>query len=52
MKQTEKAITWYAQAALLCEDKKIFWELFDKDKPVLVKQGIDENDIPLMMDLI
>ncbi|KAA6326074.1 hypothetical protein EZS27_024778 [termite gut metagenome] len=52
LKQTEKAIRLYAQAALLCEDKKIFWELFDKDKPVLVKQGIDENDIPLMMDLI
>ncbi|KAA6341568.1 hypothetical protein EZS27_010638 [termite gut metagenome] len=52
LKQTERAIKLYTQAVLLCEDKKMFWELFDKDKPVLVKQGIDENDIPLMMDLI
>lgn len=29
-----------------------FLDIFDKDKETLIKLGIDENDIPLIRDLV
>ncbi len=48
----EKAAELYGKAALESGSREVFWEMFSKDKDTLVKQGIDEKDIPLMMDLI
>jgi tetratricopeptide (TPR) repeat protein len=48
----EKAAGLYGKAALESSSREVFWEMFSKDKDTLVKQGIDEKDIPLMMDLI
>lgn len=48
----EKAAEYYGKAALESGSREVFWEMFSKDKDTLVKQGIDEKDIPLMMDLV
>lgn len=50
--QMEKAIALYAQAAELCESRDAFLEIFRKDKPFLISQGIAEEDIPLIPDLL
>lgn len=42
----------YAIALAMSEKPEIFLNLFNKDKEVLLGQGIKEKDIPLMMDLI
>lgn len=47
----EKAVTLYGKALELSEGKNAFLELFDKDRPTLIQQGIIEEDIPLMLDL-
>jgi hypothetical protein len=52
MKQTKKAVELYSKALEQCEEKKEFLEWFIKDKPVLIKQGIDEDEIGLMLDLL
>jgi tetratricopeptide (TPR) repeat protein len=52
MKQTEQAIKLYSKAIEQCEDRKDFFEWFHKDRPMLIKQGIDEDDIGLMLDLL
>ncbi|KAA6349592.1 hypothetical protein EZS27_003017 [termite gut metagenome] len=52
MKQTKKAVELYSKAIEQCENKKEFLEWFAKDKPVLIKQGIDEDEIGLMLDLL
>ncbi|WP_297643590.1 tetratricopeptide repeat protein [uncultured Bacteroides sp.] len=46
-----KAATLYSKAASECGSHDLFRELFDKDKETLLKLGIDEKDIPLMLDL-
>ena len=48
----EKAVDLYGKAALESSSREAFWEMFNKDKETLVKQGIDEKNIPLMIDLI
>lgn len=48
----EKAADLYCKAILESGSRETFWEMFSKDKDILVRQGIDENDIPLMMDLV
>ncbi len=52
MGNTEKAIEMYSKAILTGMEKEQFLELFYKDKPVLLEQGIQEDDIPLMLDLL
>lgn len=51
-KQTSKAIAMYSKAAELGEGRGAFIEAFKKDAPFLLEQGIAEEDIPLMLDLI
>lgn len=51
-KQTSKAIAMYSKAAELDEGRDAFIEAFKKDAPFLLEQGIAEEDIPLMLDLI
>ncbi|MEG1006703.1 MAG: tetratricopeptide repeat protein [Bacteroides sp.] len=51
-KQTSKAIAMYSKAAELGEGRDAFIEAFKKDAPFLLEQGIAEEDIPLMLDLI
>lgn len=48
----EKAAELYSKAALEYGGQEIFREMFGKDKETLVRQGISEKDIPLMMDLV
>jgi tetratricopeptide (TPR) repeat protein len=52
MKRTEKAIELYSKAIEQCGNKNDFLEWFYKDCIVLMKQGIDEEDIWLMLDLL
>ncbi len=47
-----KAASLYTKAKSLSPTKDAFVELFYKDKKYLMKQGIAEEDIPLMLDLI
>lgn len=47
-----KAAELYSKAALEYGGQEIFREMFGKDKETLVRQGISEKDIPLMMDLV
>ncbi len=47
----EKAAELYGKAALESSSREAFREMFSKDKETLIKQGINEKDIPLMMDL-
>ncbi|EGF59149.1 tetratricopeptide repeat protein [Bacteroides fluxus] len=47
----EKAAELYGKAALESGSREAFREMFSKDKETLIKQGINEKDIPLMMDL-
>ncbi len=42
----------YSKAAELGEGRDAFIEAFKKDAPFLLEQGIAEEDIPLMLDLI
>ncbi|WP_289144874.1 tetratricopeptide repeat protein, partial [uncultured Bacteroides sp.] len=48
----EKAAELYSKAALEYGGQEIFREMFSKDKEMLIKQGLDEKDFPLIMDLI
>ena len=48
----EKAAELYSKAALEYGGQEIFREMFGKDKETLVRQGISEKNIPLMMDLV
>jgi len=50
--ETEKAIEMYSKAILSGIDKEQFLELFYKDQPILLEQGIRKDDIPLMLDLL
>ena len=48
----EKTTKLYRKAAIESGSRETFLEMFDKDKKTLIKQGIDEKDMPLMLDLI
>ena len=48
----EKATELYGKAASESGNRETFLEMFDKDKETLIKLGIDENDIPLIRDLV
>lgn len=48
----EKAADFYNRSREMSEDKEIFLEMFNKDKKYLIKKGIAEDDIPLMLDLL
>ena len=41
----------YGKAIALCESKTLFLELFDRDRDTLVRHGIREEDMPLMLDI-
>lgn len=42
----------YGKAITESGSRDLFMEMFNKDKNSLIKQGINEEDIPLMLDLI
>ena len=48
----EKAAELYGKAASESGNREPFLDMFDKDKDTLIKLGIDENDIPLIRDLV
>lgn len=48
----EKTIELYSKAASKNESKEKFLEMFNKDRDILLKQGIPEKDIPLILDII
>ena len=48
----EKAAELYGKAASESGNRETFLDMFDKDKETLIKLGIDENDIPLIRDLV
>lgn len=48
----EKTVELYNKAATESGSHETFLEMFDKDRETLIKQGIDEKDIPLLLDLI
>lgn len=48
----EKAADLYGKVIQESGSRESFWEMFSKDKDILIRQGIDENDMPLMMDLV
>ena len=50
--QLEKAVKMYATSLAMSDNQESFLELFNKDKEDLIKQGIKEDDIPLMLDLL
>lgn len=47
-----KASTLYGQALSASENTLSFIEMFNKDKETLINLGIQEKDIPLMIDLV
>lgn len=47
----ERAAEFYGKAAAGSSSREAFREMFGRDVEMLAKQGIDEKDIPLMMDL-
>ncbi len=49
---TEKAAELYSKAALESNSRESFFELFNRDRNILLKKGITEEDIPLMLDMI
>lgn len=48
----KKAVERYRQTLLLAKDQEVFLSLFDKDTEELIRQGINREDIPLMLDLV
>lgn len=52
MGETEKAIGFYGQAMLEYASIDTFREMFGKDREMLVKLGMNEGEIPLMLDMI
>lgn len=47
-----KAIHFYSKAITVCGSREQFLEMFQKDEEPLLRQGIREEDIPLMLDLL
>lgn len=52
MGDVQKAATFYSKAINASGDRSRFMEMFRKDEEPLLKQGIREEDIPLMLDLL
>lgn len=52
MGNTQKAATLYSKAIAMSESREQFLAMFRKDEEPLLKQGIEEEDIPLMLDLL
>ncbi len=48
----EKAAELYRKAIQESGNKEVFLELFNRDRNSLIRQGITEEDIPLMLDII
>lgn len=48
----KEAIALYSKAAAQSESMDMFVEMFNRDRYTLITQGIAEDDIPLMIDLI
>ncbi|WP_321331704.1 tetratricopeptide repeat protein [uncultured Bacteroides sp.] len=48
----EKAIKMYSEALSECKDRDTFRRFLEKDIPSLIEQGINKDDIPLMLDII
>lgn len=48
----EKAIAYYTHSIELFQGKSKFLDMFYRDTLTLIKQGILEEDIPLMLDLL
>ena len=51
-KKIETAIERYKKALELCESRDVFIEKMNSDKKHLIQQGIHEEEIPLLIDLI
>lgn len=52
MGDIQKAATFYGKAITISGSRDKFLEMFHKDEEPLLKQGIREEDIPLMLDLL
>lgn len=52
LKDIEKSVALYTKAIELSGNKTYFVEMFNKDKRYLIEQGIDQEDMPLMLDLL
>lgn len=48
--ETSQAAEYYRHAAAKCKNHDTFRKLFYRDKEELIRQGINEEDIPLMLD--
>lgn len=48
----EKTVGLYGKALAESDNKDAFLEIFERDRSSLLKQGIAEEDIPLMLDMI
>lgn len=48
----EEAILLYTKTAQACKSKDEFLTMFHKDEMYLLMQGISEDDIPLLLDLV
>lgn len=48
----EKAIEMYTQSIKALQGRQAFITLFNKDRDILIRQGINEDDIPLIIDLL
>ncbi|MBP6139636.1 MAG: hypothetical protein KA434_00235, partial [Bacteroides sp.] len=51
-KKIDQALSQYNKAFSTINSKERFIELFYQDKELLLKNGIHENDIPLLIDLL
>lgn len=51
-KKIDQALSQYNKAYSTINSKERFIELFYQDKELLLKNGIHENDIPLLIDLL
>lgn len=51
-KNTAKAFDSYSKALALSSTKDEFLDYFNKDRNILIKHGIAEEDIPLILDII
>ncbi len=52
MGQLDKAVKMYATSLAMSDSPEAFMDLFNKDRKDLIAQGIKEDDIPLMLDLL
>lgn len=52
MGDIQKAAIFYGKSITACGNRQQFLEMFHKDKEPLLQQGIKEEDIPLMLDIL